>query len=134
MKISSKGRYAVRVLCEIVQSDQPFISATEIAEKQNISIKYLERILNILLKANLIESQMGATGGYKLSKSPAHYSIAEILTATGDIIELAPCQVSGYKCQQIDKCPTCDYWQNLANIIYKELNKVSLNDILHKKY
>ena len=133
MRISSKGRYAVRVLCEIASNKKEYVSASEIATNQDISVKYLEHILSILLKSKLIESQMGAGGGYKLTKPPKNYSVAEILSATGDLVELAPCQEKGYNCNK-KNCPTCDYWFSLAKIINSNLKNVSLADILAKKY
>ena len=68
MKISSKGRYAVRVMADIATQNKEYVSLSEIAERQNISVKYLEKIVSLLSKSGLLTSMMGSLGGYRLSK------------------------------------------------------------------
>ncbi|MGN0961911.1 MAG: RrF2 family transcriptional regulator [Christensenellales bacterium] len=132
MKISSKGRLAVRTMVDIATSSKEYVSVSEIADRLDISVKYLERVISGLIKAGLLESLKGSLGGYKLTKKPKDYNIAEILSTTGDLPELVPCQKSA--CPQKDKCTTIGCWDNLTKIIYDYLNKVSLLDIINKKY
>ena len=134
MKISSKGRYAVRVLIDIATANKEYVSITEISERQNVSIKYLEKIMHILIKGNLVVSLMGANGGYKLVKEPNQYTIAEILTLTGDAPTLAPCQVSQNNCPNVEKCTTIGYWEKLQKLIYDNLNQITLQDLIDKTY
>lgn len=134
MKISSKGRYAVRVMVYIAKSDKEYVSISEIAEKQNISVKYLERIVSGLTKAKLLTSLMGSLGGYKLTKQPKDCTIAEILAVTGDLPELAPCQKESTPCPSKNTCSTIGCWETLAKIIYDYLTNVSLLDLINKSY
>lgn len=134
MKISSKGRYAVKVLVDIATSNKEYVSLSEIAERQNLSIKYLERIVSNLVKAHLLDSLKGSLGGYKLTKSPQEYTIAEILSVTGDLPELAPCQKSSQGCPNQKDCTTIGCWEVLTSIIYKYLNNVSLLDLINNTY
>ena len=134
MKISSKGRYAVRVMVDIATSNKEYVSLSEIAERQNISVKYLERIVSALTKAKLLESLKGSLGGYKLTKNPKDYNIAEILDVTGDLPELAPCQKQQIECPNKAKCSTISCWETLNKIIYDYLNRVSLQDLINKTF
>lgn len=134
MKISSKGRYAVRVLTYIAQNEKRYVSLSEIAKKENITIKYLEQVISILLKANLVASLRGSFGGYKLSKLPKEISIAEILEVTGDMPKLAPCQKADVGCPNTKSCSTVGCWDKLAQIIYDYLRNVTLQNLLDKTY
>jgi len=134
MKISSKGRYAVRVLIDLATSGEEFTSLSSIAERQNISVKYLERIMNMLVKSKLVLSLKGKTGGYKLTKPAKDYSVYDILAVTGDAPNIAPCQNSKQKCQMQNKCTSIGYWNTLQNLIVDNLNKITLADIINKTY
>ena len=134
MKISSKGRYALRAMVDIATSNKEYVSLSEIAERQNISIKYLEKIVSGLTKANLLESLIGSLGGYKLTKAPKDYSVAEILSTTGDLPELAPCQKQKIQCPNKNQCSTIGCWEALTKIIFDYLNKITLLDVINKTY
>lgn len=129
MKLSSKGRYAVRIMAEIAKSDG-FISVSELSKKQGISVKYTEKIISILLKGNLIMSVRGASGGYRLLRGPEEYSIREILSVTDDLPKLAPCLESGASCERMKMCPGMSCWEKLDSLITNYLNEVKLSDIL----
>ncbi|MBO7508551.1 MAG: Rrf2 family transcriptional regulator [Clostridia bacterium] len=133
MKISSKGRYAVRILIDIAENQKTFVSISEISERQGISVKYLEKIMNLLVKGGLVESAMGKKGGYKLVKSPKKCTIAEVLMLTGDAPQLAPCQNFG-ECPKAKNCSTVGYWGTLQKLIFDNLNKITLQDIIDKTY
>src|SRR5574344_835375 len=124
MKISSRGRYAVRVLVDIANSDTKMESIAEIAKNQNISTKYLEKIVAILVKSDLLLSIKGSQGGYKLTKNINEYTIAQIFSATGDLPELAPCLYLNVECPNRTKCPSIGCWDKLDKIITDYLNKV----------
>ena len=134
MKISSQGRYAVRTLIDITTTQKEYVSISEISERQNVSIKYLEKIMRILVKGKLVESLMGSNGGYKLAKRADKISVAEIFALTGDNPNLAPCQISKEKCPNSKNCSTIGYWATLQKLIYDNLTKITLKDIIEKTY
>ena len=134
MKISSKGRYAVRVLTCLAQNENEYVSLSTIAEKENITIKYLEQIIALLLKENLVVSLRGSYGGYKLSRQPQAISIADILAVTGDMPKLAPCQKSDLGCAKAKSCSVVGCWDKLAKIIYDYLKNVTLQNLIDKTY
>ena len=133
MKITTKGKHAVRVMIDIARSESEYVSISEIAQRQDISVKYLEQIISLLVKANLVESMRGATGGYKLAKSTSRCSIKEILDATGDNPKLVSC-LDGEPCPRQNKCESVVVWQELTNIINDYLEKVSLQDLIDRAY
>ncbi len=129
MKISAKGQYAVRLMVEIAKSNE-VVSISCIAKNQNISPKYLEQIVSLLVKSNLLESERGFKGGYKLTKPANTISIKEILDTTGDSCNLAPC-VEG-KCERKEKCDAVAVWTTLGGLINNYLSSVTLKDLLDK--
>lgn len=133
MEITTKGRYAVRIMVEIAKHNGEVVSVQEIAESQDISVKYLEKIINILTKKSLLESQRGKDGGYRLTKNPNEYSIQEILKATGDQAEIVAC-LHGKDCPRSCNCETQDVWGNLDNIINQYLESVTLKNLLNKDF
>ena len=132
MKISSKGRYAVRIMAELARNKNEFVSVNEMSEKQGITSKYLEQIFALLSKSNLVTSARGSAGGYKLAVEPEKCSIAEILKATGDLPELAPCLVKGGECPRVKSCDSIDYWDKLSKLIVDYLSDISIEDIVKK--
>lgn len=132
MKISTKGRYAVRAMYEIAISQKEFVSIAEISQNQSISIKYLEQIISILSKSNLVTSQKGAQGGYKLTKAPNQISIYEILHATNDTPHFAPCLEDKNACPRATSCPTINCWDSLTVLIVNFLKSITLQDLIDK--
>ncbi|MCR5553748.1 MAG: Rrf2 family transcriptional regulator [bacterium] len=132
MKISSKGRYAVRVLVDIATSPKDYVSISEISERQDLSVKYLEKIMNLLVKGKLVTSLMGANGGYRLTKPAKKCTIAEVFELTGDAPMLAPCKINN--CPKANKCSTIGYWETLQNLILENLNKITIQDLIDKTY
>lgn len=129
MKISAKGQYAVRLMCEIAKSTEP-LSVANVAKNQEISPKYLEQIVSSLVKNGLLESERGFRGGYKLTKPANKISIKSILDTTGDACNLAPC-VSG-SCERSAKCNAIGVWTTLGGLINNYLESVTLADLLNK--
>ena len=125
MKITTRGRYALRVMVELGEKyGKGYVPLKAIADTQDISQKYLESITADLSKAGLIEGIHGKGGGYKLVKAPADYSVGEILRAAEGSLAPVDCLENGAKCDRADKCATLPLW--------KELNKV-VNDFLDGK-
>ena len=90
MKISASGEYAIRILVDIA-SGEGYVSLSDVAKREGISLKYSEKIVSKLLKNNLLESLRGQGGGYKLAKKPEETTIKEVLEITGDITPVIPC-------------------------------------------
>lgn len=133
MEITTKGRYAVRTMVDIAKNNGDFVSIAEISKRQDISEKYLEKIISMLVKAGLLDSMRGKTGGYKLNRAPKNYSLHEILNATGDQTEIVYCLHSDV-CPRADKCDTQGVWGALDNLINDFLKKTTLQDLLDKNY
>ena len=132
MLISTKGRYALRVMLELAEQKQgEYICLDTIASSQEISEKYLESIVSLLSKAKLVEGLRGRGGGYRLKRAPENYSVGEILqVAEGS---LAPVNCLGCKPNQCDRAGDClalPVWEKLDDLINDYLSSVSLADLL----
>ena len=135
MMISTKGRYALRVLIDLAQNgDENFVSLKDVAERQNISMKYLEMIVSMLNKGNMVRSQRGKTGGYKLAKTPSEYTVGEILKLTEGTLAPVMCLEEGAEaCERAKDCVTLPLWKELNHIIDKYLDSVTLDDVINKR-
>lgn len=132
MKISTKGRYALRMLLDLAlhQSDG-FVALKDIAERQDISKKYLEQIVPLLNKSNLLKTNRGYQGGYMLSKPPEQYTVGEILRITeGNLCPVACLQYEVNDCPRAGECLTLGVWQGLYKAITDYLDSVTLQDII----
>ena len=129
MKISTKGRYALVVMIELAgNSNNEYIPLKDIAERQQISVKYLEKIVAMLNKAGFVQSNRGNNGGYKLVKEPKEYKVGDILRAAeGD---LAPTGCVTENCVRKDKCKTFEFWQGLDKAIESYVDSKTLQDLL----
>ena len=132
MNITSKGRYALRVMIDLAQHpDEGFVSLKTVAERQGISMKYLEMIVSSLKKAELLESTRGKEGGYRLSRSPADYSVGEILRCLEDNLAPVSCIKDGeIQCDKAAACVTLPMWKELDELTNAYLDGVSLQDLL----
>ncbi|MCQ2436558.1 MAG: Rrf2 family transcriptional regulator [Clostridia bacterium] len=132
MMITTKGRYALHVMEDLAVhgGDDP-VSLKDIADRQNISMKYLESIVSMLNKAGFVESYRGKMGGYLLSRTPDRYTIAEILELTEGTLAPVMCLENG--CPNSDGCLTLPLWQNLDKIIGDYLGGVTLADIVEQR-
>lgn len=133
MEITTKGRYAVRVMVDIARNGDEFVSISDIASRQKISQKYLEKIISLLAKENLVLSMRGASGGYKLSKKIEEYNIKEILDACGENTKVASCDGEG-KCPMAEECDTMGVWHTLNHLISNYLESITLKDLIEKTY
>lgn len=134
MKISTKGRYAVRMLLDLSEHvNEGFISLKDIAKRQNISKKYLEQIISILNKPDIIISNRGFQGGYKLAKQPCEYTIGEILRLTEGSLATVACTEKQDLCERSQFCYTLPIWKGLNKVITSYLDNITLQDVLDKK-
>lgn len=132
MLISTKGRYALRVMIELAGYEKgEIVPLNTIAEKQNISEKYLESILAVLSKAGQIEGLRGKGGGYRLIKAPEDYSVGEILrVAEGSLAPVSCLDCKPNACRRAPECKTLPLWEKLDTIICNYLDSVSLSDLV----
>ena len=132
MNITSKGRYALRVMIDLAQHpDEGFVSLKTVAERQGISMKYLEMIVSSLKKEDLLESTRGKEGGYRLCRSPEDYSVGEILRCLEDNLAPVACIRDGeIQCDKASACVTIPMWKELDDITNAYLDGVSLQDLL----
>lgn len=119
MTISTRGRYALRVMADLAAHGSDFIPLKAVAERQNISQKYLEGIMTSLSKAGLVEGAHGKGGGYHLSRAPEDYRVREILEITeGELAPVACLKAGAAPCEMAERCKTLPMWKEL----YKTLN------------
>ena len=134
MIVSTKGRYALRVMLAIAQrSGDEYVPLKEIAEKERISQKYLESIMTILSKGGLVDAVHGKGGGYRLNRELKDYSVGEILRLTEGSLAPVSCLESGENpCPRAGRCSTLPMWVKLEDLINAYLDSVSLEDLLRE--
>ena len=134
MKISTKGTYALGIMTDIASLKQDeAVSLTLLSQRNNMSIKYLEQIVNMLVKNDLLKSFRGTNGGYKLSRDAKHITLGQILKATEGELQTVSCINSDVKCDKIAKCLTVGVWTKLDNIVNDFLNSTTLDDVINKR-
>ena len=135
MKISTKGRYALRMLLDLAEhKENGYISLKDIAKRQNISKKYLEQIVPILNKSDILKTNRGYMGGYMLAHEPSKYTVGDILRITeGSIAPVACLESEPNTCERRDECATLPVWEGLYRVIADYLDSITLQDILDKQ-
>ncbi len=133
MLVSTKGRYALRVMLELAgHTTDEYMRLDEIAAAQDISEKYLESIVSILVKAKIIEGLRGRGGGYRLTRNPHDYSVGEILRLTeGSLAPVSCLDCKTDECDRADKCQTRPMWRELDNMICNYLDSVKISDLMN---
>jgi len=133
VRISTKGRYALRFLLDVaVNSEDSPVSLHDAALRQEISEKYLEQIVTQLARAGLVRSIRGAGGGYLLTRAPKDYTIGDILRPMeGDLIPVE-CAAGGGCCKRIDQCVTVEVWQRIADAVSQVVDGVTLEDLVSR--
>ena len=132
MKISTKGRYALRLMADIGAHDQSgCVSLRDVAARQEISVKYLEQIAGMLTKAGFLYSERGAQGGYRLSRAPEEYTVGSILRLTeGSLAPVACADEGNTECPRRETGPSRPVWQKLDTLINDYLDGITLDDLL----
>ena len=132
MLISTKGRYALRVMVDLAEhQSEGFIPLKVIAERQEISEKYLESIIKLLVKAKLLNGVRGKGGGYRLTKSPDQYTVGSILRLTEESLAPVACLEEGASaCPRMAQCRTLPLWQGLNKVINDYLENVTILDLI----
>ena len=132
MLISTKGRYALRVMIDLAEhQSEDFIPLKVIAERQEISEKYLESIIKLLVKAKLLNGLRGKGGGYQLTRAPEQYTVGSILRLTEESLAPGACLEDGAaSCPRMASCRTLPLWQGLNKVINDYLDNVTLADLV----
>lgn len=135
MLISTKGRYALRVMVDLAEHRaQGYIPLKEIALRQDISEKYLESIVKLLVKARLLDSLRGKGGGYKLVKPPEEYSVGAVLRLTEATLAPVSCLEQGADpCPKKAECRTVAMWNGLDKVINEYLDSVTVADLMRRE-
>lgn len=131
MKISTKGRYALRMMLDLAIHDTgEFISLKDISERQDITVKYLEQIVTALTRAGLVRSQRGNNGGYRLAKRPEEYKVGDILRVMEGPLEPIPClEDDPNQCSRSADCAVLPFWRGFAKVINDYVDSVTLQDL-----
>ncbi len=132
--VSTRGRYALRVMIDLAEhSNGNYIAMKSVAERQEISLKYMEKILRLLVSAHLIEGVHGRGGGYRLTRAPQDYPVSEILQLTeGSLAPVACLECGAEACKRAAECRTLPMWTELDHLINDYLEKVTLADLMKK--
>lgn len=134
MKLSTKGRYGLRAVLDLaLHCEQDTVSLSSVAERQNISISYLEQLIAKLKKAGIVTSVRGAQGGYRLAKSPEKISVGDILRALeGDLNPVDCAEVKGNEntCSGADLCVTKYVWKRISDSINDAVDSLMLSELV----
>ena len=135
MKISTKGRYALRFMIDLAENGSTgYIALKDVIKRQNISPKYLEQIATALGKSGLINSIRGPQGGYKLARTPDEYTIGDILRPIeGHFACVACLETLPNACPRYETCPTVRFWEGLHQAILGYLESTTLQDLIDRK-
>ncbi len=134
MKISTKGRYALRLVIDLaINREKGYVTLKEIAERQDISKKYLEQIVPMLNKAGLLKTNRGYQGGYMLARSADKYTVGEILRVTeGNLAPVSCLEHEINECERACECKTLFVWEGLHRVIGEYLNSITVQDIIDR--
>ena len=132
MKISTKGRYALRMMLDIAaHQGDGYVALKDTAQREQISKKYLEQIALQLTQASLLHAVRGHQGGYRLLKAPQEYTVYQILCVTeGSLAPVACLEHAPNACPRSPQCPTLPLWQGLEDVVRRYLSGVTLRDLM----
>jgi Rrf2 family iron-sulfur cluster assembly transcriptional regulator len=132
VRLTTKGRYAVTAMLDLaLHQGQGPITLADIAERQGISLSYLEQLFARLRKRTLVSSVRGPGGGYSLGRDAGQIFVAEVITAVDESVDTTRCG-GAHNCQNNQRCLTHDLWHDLSERIYEYLNRISLRDLVDR--
>ncbi|MCM1506669.1 MAG: Rrf2 family transcriptional regulator [Ruminococcus flavefaciens] len=134
MKISTKGRYALRMLVDIaLHQSEGYVSLKDISERQNISKKYLEQIVPLLNKSGILKTSRGNRGGYMINGKPENHTVGAVLKATeGSLAPVACLEYEPNDCERINECVTIHIWEELYKLITDYLDGITIQNLADK--
>jgi len=132
MMISTRGRYALRVMIDLAEhATENYVPMKEVAERQNISLKYIERIIPALSKNELVEGVQGKGGGYRLKREPKEYTVGEILRLTeGDLAPVACLECGAEPCDREATCKTLSMWSKFYEMTNEYFDSITLAELV----
>lgn len=135
MRVSTKGRYALRMMIDLAQTEENMpIALRDIAQRQQIPIKYTENIISLLLRAGLVKSTRGKSGGYHLRKAPSEYQVYDIIAAAeGNLTPVQCLDSESPECPMQNKCATLPIWRGLNEVVRNYLSSITLADVCHSE-
>ncbi len=136
MKISTKGRYALRLMLDLAQhyEEQEYVSIKKVAQRQDISEKYLEQIVAHLSRAGYVKSVRGAQGGYRLTMEPKEYTVGMILRLIeGNLSSVSCLEDNPNKCRRCNNCVTLEVWQQINDAVDAVIDNITLQSLLEKQ-
>ncbi|MCX7715559.1 MAG: Rrf2 family transcriptional regulator [Clostridia bacterium] len=134
MKISTRGRYALRMMLDLAMHDDEYSPIKMIAERQQISNKYLEQIITVLSRAGFVKSIRGPQGGYKLAKSASDYTIGMILRQIeGSLVPVACMEDYPNQCPRCEICATLDVWKQIDKAVSNVVDHITLEDLVKRQ-
>ncbi len=136
MKISTKGRYALRLMLDLaLQGGGETVSIREIAERQDISDKYLEQIIAVLVRAGFVKSVRGAQGGYRLAKDPSAYTVGAILRLMeGNLAPVGCIEDEENRCARAGRCVTVEVWEKINDAVSGVVDHITLSDLVSRHH
>ena len=133
MRLTTKGRYAVTAMLDLaIHHGEGPITLADIAQRQGISLSYLEQLFSRLRKQNLVSSVRGPGGGYSLGREAGGIFVAQVISAVDENVDTTRCG-GAHNCQDNQQCLTHDLWQDLSARIYEYLNQISLQDLMNRR-
>ena len=132
MMISTRGRYALRVMIDLAEHNSgEYIPMKDIATRQAVSVKYLERILSELTKEGFLDGAHGKGGGYRLTKAPDEYKVGDILRITeGDLAPVACLSAGAEPCERADRCRTVSMWRGFEKIANEYFDGITIASLM----
>ncbi len=135
MKVSTKGRYALRIMLDLAMHNSgDLVPLKDIAKRQGITLKYMEQIISPLSKAGFVQSLRGSAGGYRLARNPSEYTVGSILRVLeGPLAPTACLETDVNECPRVDSCPTISFWNGLNKVINEYVDSVTLEDLVNEE-
>nr|WP_298875201.1 RrF2 family transcriptional regulator [uncultured Mogibacterium sp.] len=132
MLVSTRGRYAIRVMIDLAEHmNGKYIPMKEIADRQDVSLKYMTKIMQVLTKSGMLDGQHGKGGGYKLNRDPVEYRIGDILRLTeGTLAPVSCIDETDCKCDRSYECRTRPMWNELDKLISEYLDGITIADLM----
>jgi len=135
MKVSTRGRYALRLMIDLAENGgEGLVTLRDVAQRQEISVKYLEQIVSVLSKAGLVRSSRGPQGGYSLSRPAEEYTVGDILRLTeGDLAPVSCLEGEENQCSRCDRCGTLGFWNGLYAVVNQYIDRFTLADLVDSR-
>lgn len=136
MLISTRGRYALRVLLDLAEhQNDGYIAMKKVAERQDLSLKYIEKIMPVLSKNNYVEGIHGKGGGYRLSREINDYKVGDILRlAEGDLAPVACLGCDATPCDRAESCKTLPMWKEFYGLVNNYFDRITLADLMKQEH